>query len=108
MVNEITDVVDQVSDPVKDLGPVILAVGVVVWIIDVVYSISVVIFVHVICFSITIDVVVFVVWFAVTVDVVGLITGYQAQDAFADWNGDGAWNFFDVSGFLEEYLAGCP
>ncbi len=41
-------------------------------------------------------------------DVSAFLAIFQSQGLAADWNGDGSWNFFDVSGFLEEYLAGCP
>ncbi len=41
-------------------------------------------------------------------DVSAFLAIFQARGLAADWNGDGAWNFFDVSGFLEDYLAGCP
>lgn len=41
-------------------------------------------------------------------DVSLLLIGYQAQDPLADWNGDGAWDYFDVSGFIMDYFVGCP
>ena len=41
-------------------------------------------------------------------DVSGFLAEYLQAGPYADWNSDGAWNFFDVSGFLEDYLAGCP
>lgn len=42
------------------------------------------------------------------IDVINFIGAFHIQHAIADWNGDGEWNFFDVAGFLEAYLAGCP
>ena len=33
---------------------------------------------------------------------------YAEQDPAADWNCDGAWNFFDNSAFLIDFDAGCP
>ena len=36
------------------------------------------------------------------------LTAYNAQDPAADFNGDGLFNFFDVSAFLTGFNAGCP
>ena len=33
---------------------------------------------------------------------------FSAQDDIADFNDDGAWNFFDVSAFLGAFNTGCP
>lgn len=41
-------------------------------------------------------------------DVSGFLTAYLAADPRADFSGDGSFNFFDVSLFLAFYAAGCP
>ena len=41
-------------------------------------------------------------------DVSAFLQGFVAQDLFADFTDDGAWNFFDVSAFLQAFGAGCP
>ena len=41
-------------------------------------------------------------------DVSVFIEAYNASDSVADLNSDGAFNFYDVSSFVSSYLAGCP
>ena len=41
-------------------------------------------------------------------DVSAFISAFNAQDASADFTGDGAFDFFDVSAFISAYSAGCP
>lgn len=41
-------------------------------------------------------------------DVTEFLTLYNAADPYADWNGDGTFNFFDVDGFLDDFAEGCP
>jgi len=41
-------------------------------------------------------------------DVSTFLVAFNAMDSIADWNNDSAFNFFDVSGYLTEFQAGCP
>jgi hypothetical protein len=41
-------------------------------------------------------------------DVSAFLVAYQGNEATADINADGLLNFFDVSAFLVAYQAGCP
>ncbi len=38
----------------------------------------------------------------------GNINAFNANDSIADFTGDGVFDFFDVSAFLNAYNAGCP
>lgn len=41
-------------------------------------------------------------------DVSAFLNAFMALDPIADLNGDGAHNFFDISDFLNTFAAGCP
>lgn len=41
-------------------------------------------------------------------DVSAFLAAFNAMDDAGDYNGDGLWNFFDVSSFLTDFNAGCP
>lgn len=41
-------------------------------------------------------------------DVSSFLMAFTIQDPIADFTGDGRWNFFDVSAFLNAYRVGCP
>lgn len=40
-------------------------------------------------------------------DISVFLSGLGAMDPGSDFNGDGSWDFFDVSSFLSAYMAGC-
>jgi hypothetical protein len=41
-------------------------------------------------------------------DLTAYVQAFIAEDPTADFTGDGHWNFFDVSAFLQAYTTGCP
>lgn len=41
-------------------------------------------------------------------DVSGFLSAYNAMDPSADFDGNGSFDFFDVSAFLSAFSAGCP